>query len=50
MTSLSTFGIGLIVGLIFAWMKAPVPAPPTLTGVLGIAGLSLGYMLMAPRV
>ena len=45
-TSLLTAGVGFIVGLVFAYLDAPVPAPPTLTGVLGIAGLTLGYMVL----
>ncbi len=36
---------GFAVGLLFAKLKLPVPAPPTLGGVMGIVGLFLGYML-----
>jgi len=35
---------GFVVGLIFARLKLPVPAPPTPAGVMGIVGLFLGYM------
>lgn len=34
---------GFIIGLVFARFKLPVPAPPTLAGVMGIVGLFLGY-------
>ncbi|MBF7081490.1 DUF1427 family protein [Desulfallas sp. Bu1-1] len=34
---------GFVIGLIFARFKLPVPAPPTLAGVMGIVGLFLGY-------
>ncbi|MTI80632.1 MAG: DUF1427 family protein [Firmicutes bacterium] len=36
---------GLIVGVIFARFKLPIPAPPTLAGVTGIVGIFLGYLL-----
>lgn len=35
---------GFIVGLVFARLKLPIPAPPTLAGVMGIVGLFLGYL------
>ncbi len=36
---------GLAVGFLFAKLKLPAPAPPTIAGVLGILGITLGYML-----
>ncbi|SFL46692.1 XapX domain-containing protein [Halanaerobium salsuginis] len=36
---------GLIVGGIFSWLKLPIPAPPTLPGVMGIVGIYLGFIL-----
>ncbi|AEG61919.1 XapX domain-containing protein [Desulforamulus ruminis] len=36
---------GLAVGLLFARLKLPVPAPSSLTGVMGIVGIFLGYAL-----
>ncbi len=36
---------GIIVGVIFGFIKLPLPAPPTLAGVLGIVGLFIGYQL-----
>lgn len=38
---------GLIVGVIFSAIKLPLPAPPTLVGILGIVGIYLGYRLYA---
>ena len=36
---------GAVVGFAFAKLRLPVPAPPTLAGVLGIIGITLGYVL-----
>lgn len=33
---------GLLVGIIFKFLKLPIPAPPVLTGVIGIVGVYLG--------
>jgi XapX domain-containing protein len=38
--------LGTIVGAVFAVFKLPVPAPATLTGVLGIIGLFTGWSMM----
>ncbi len=38
--------IGGIVGAIFSFIHVPVPAPPTVAGVAGILGLTLGYMAL----
>jgi XapX domain-containing protein len=38
-------GTGALVGFAFAKLKLPVPAPPTLAGVLGIIGITLGYII-----
>jgi XapX domain-containing protein len=36
---------GLSVGLFFSWLKLPLPAPPTLVGIVGAAGVFLGSVL-----
>jgi XapX domain-containing protein len=33
---------GAIVGILFKFLKLPLPAPPVLAGVLGIVGVYLG--------
>lgn len=33
---------GLIVGMLFKFLKLPLPAPPVLPGVIGIFGVYLG--------
>lgn len=37
---------GSICGVVFALLKLPVPAPPVLSGVMGIVGLWIGYGLI----
>jgi XapX domain-containing protein len=34
---------GFVAGAAFAAIGVPIPAPPTITGVLGIVGIYLGY-------
>ncbi|GAA0275447.1 XapX domain-containing protein [Halobacterium noricense] len=33
---------GIAVGVVFASLRIPIPAPPSLTGVMGIVGIWLG--------
>lgn len=33
---------GIAVGVLFKFLKLPLPAPPVLAGVLGIVGVYLG--------
>ena len=33
---------GLLVGVLFKFLKLPIPAPPVLTGVVGIFGVYFG--------
>jgi len=40
------FGTGVMVGVVFALFKLPIPAPPTLAGVLGIVGIYIGYLIV----
>lgn len=34
---------GFIAGATFAFVGVPIPAPPTIAGVLGIVGIYVGY-------
>ncbi|GAB6261564.1 DUF1427 family protein [Photobacterium sp. R1] len=36
---------GVIVGLLFSALKLPIPAPPVLSGVMGIVGVYVGGQL-----
>lgn len=33
---------GMVVGVVFTLFKLPLPAPPVLSGILGIVGIYLG--------
>ena len=37
---------GLMAGGFFALLKLPIPAPNTLSGILGVVGLFAGYMIV----
>jgi XapX domain-containing protein len=37
---------GTVAGAVFAYLQVPIPAPPTLSGVLGIVGIYLGYKIV----
>ncbi|SVA42228.1 uncharacterized protein METZ01_LOCUS95082 [marine metagenome] len=41
-----SFLTGLLTGGVFAFIRLPVPAPSTLSGVLGVVGLFIGYFLV----
>jgi XapX domain-containing protein len=45
MENLLALVAGLAVGLLFSFLKLPLPAPPTLTGILGAFGVFLGSVL-----
>lgn len=45
MQNLLAIGAGVSVGFLFAWLRLPLPAPPTLTGILGAAGVFVGSVL-----
>jgi XapX domain-containing protein len=36
---------GVLVGILFKFLKLPIPAPPVLTGVIGIFGVYFGGIL-----
>jgi XapX domain-containing protein len=45
MTELMALLVGAIMGFAFALLRLPIPAPPTLAGVLGIVGITVGFYL-----
>ncbi|WP_310191318.1 DUF1427 family protein [Neobacillus niacini] len=36
---------GIVVGILFRYLKLPIPAPPVLTGALGIFGVYFGGVI-----
>lgn len=38
-----SLGAGVMLGATFALFRLPIPAPPTVAGLMGIVGLFLGY-------
>lgn len=43
---------GFVVGILFSALKLPIPAPPVLSGVMGIVGVYFGgkaYTMMIER-
>ena len=36
---------GFCVGLLFSWLRLPLPAPPTLPGILGAIGVFTGGLV-----
>lgn len=36
---------GILVGVLFKFLKLPLPAPPVLTGVIGIFGVYFGGII-----
>jgi XapX domain-containing protein len=43
---LLSLGAGLIIGILFKVLKLPLPAPPVLSGILGIVGIYAGGKLI----
>ncbi|MCQ6274838.1 DUF1427 family protein [Bacillus sp. V3B] len=37
---------GMIIGVVFKFLRLPLPAPPVLAGVLGIFGVYFGGILV----
>jgi XapX domain-containing protein len=37
---------GFLAGAVFAYVGVPIPAPPTVSGVLGIVGIYIGFKII----
>jgi XapX domain-containing protein len=37
---------GFATGAVFRFLNVPIPAPPNLSGILGIVGIYLGYVAL----
>lgn len=47
MSVLWSFAIGAVVGAVFAFAKAPAPAPQNFEGVAGIVGIFAGWLALS---
>lgn len=45
MTAFAALAVGVLVGLTFGFTRLPVPAPPTIAGLLGIVGITVGWQV-----
>lgn len=46
-TELLASGVGLITGLIYTAVRAPIPAPNVLGGIFAILGTFIGFVFVA---
>ncbi|MGY4689131.1 XapX domain-containing protein [Salibacterium sp. K-3] len=37
---------GMIIGIVFKFLRLPLPAPPVLAGVIGVAGVYFGGVIV----
>jgi len=42
---LKSLGLGIFIGIIFTFLKLPLPAPNSIEGIMGVVGLFLGLVL-----
>jgi len=45
MTAVTALAVGILVGLTFGFTRLPVPAPPTIAGLLGVVGITVGWQV-----
>ena len=50
MPELMSLLAGTAMGFAFAIMRLPIPAPPTLAGILGIVGITVGFFLASKLI
>lgn len=49
---LAALATGILVGVIFSFLKLPLPAPPVMSGIVGIFGIyfgGVGYQWLLER-
>jgi len=47
MIIIQSFIAGFICGAVFTMIKLPIPAPPVLSGIIGIIGVYLGFVVVS---
>ena len=48
--NLLAVGTGFVVGVVFAAVRLPIPAPRVLPGIVGIFGIWIGYVVVTLAV
>lgn len=43
--ALASLGVGAALGAAFCFTGLPIPAPPTVAGIVGVVGVWLGYTM-----
>ncbi|WP_188876269.1 XapX domain-containing protein [Halarchaeum nitratireducens] len=43
---LAALVVGIATGFVFAGLRVPLPAPPSLPGIVGIVGIYVGYRIV----
>lgn len=43
---IKTFCAGLAIGALFMALRLPIPAPPSISGVMGIVGIFIGFSVV----
>ena len=46
LSAIKSLGLGFVVGSVFALFKFKPPSPETLSGILGIVGIFLGWWII----
>ncbi len=46
MIELKSLAAGIGCGVVFSLLRLPIPAPPVVSGIVGIVGVFLGYTLV----
>ena len=45
--ALIAWAIGLLFGGICAWLRVPVPAPPSIVAALTVVAVTIGYLIVS---
>jgi len=45
MINLQASAVGLVTGILYSWLRAPIPAPNVLGGILAVWGTYIGFLI-----
>lgn len=43
-----SFGTGVVLGVVFSFLRFPIPAPAIIEGALGVVGTTVGGVILGP--